>query len=202
MKKPIALALAMLLSISVLAGCFNRGNDTPADPTDPSGTVQNPDTGTTESSLQILENIWAKFGEDEKFASFGGNAASPVDNAPGAFDLTNTEELASMLVVDAAQAAKLSDAASLVHMMNANILTAGVFGLAQGQDVAAFAAAQKDALKNNQWICGQPGGLILASVDASHVVMAFGDTAALAIFRTHLASAYPNAQILFDEAID
>lgn len=201
MKKFTAMALAALLCIGALAGCFNAGNDTPTDPTGNNQTPGGDSTG-TETSLQILQKIWEKYDESEKFASFGGNAASPVDNAPGAFDMTNQEELASMLVIDDTQAGKIQDAASLVHMMNANVFTCAAFTLAQGQDVEAFASAQKTALVNNRWICGQPSGYLLVKVDQSHVVMAFGDTAALELFRTNLASAYPNAQILFDEAMD
>ena len=72
--------------------------------------------------------------------------------------------------------------------------------LADGVDAAAFAQAVRDALQGNQWICGFPETLVIASVEDC-VVIAFGVNDAMTPFQTHLAEAYAGAQILFNEAI-
>ena len=69
MKKFLCVILALTMALS-LAAC--GGKDT-ADTTAPAASV--------ESSLAALEAIWAKYGEDEKFAVIGGNMESPVDGA-------------------------------------------------------------------------------------------------------------------------
>ena len=152
------------------------------------------------ASLTVLQNIWALYAEDEKFAVMGGNPEAATMDAPGVYDMAYAENLSFNLVIPADQIANIAEAATMIHMMNANTFTCGAVKLADGVDAAAFAQAVRDALQGNQWICGFPETMVIASVEDC-VVIAFGVNDAMTPFQTHLAEAYAGAQILFNEAI-
>ena len=191
MKKILALLLAAVMVLS-MAACGNNANTDETQATEA--------TETAASALEILETIWAKYGEDEKFAIIGGNMESAVDGAPGNYDMAYAENLTYNLLVPADQLASVDQAATMIHMMNANTFTGGVVHLAEGTDVAAFASAMRDAIQGNQWMCGFPETLVIATI-GNYVLVAFGVNDAMNPFQTHFAEAYPNANVLFNEAI-
>ena len=193
MKKIISLVLAGVMMLS-LAAC---GENKPAETTAPATEAQVPET----SALEILENVWAKYGEDEKFAVIGGNMESPVDGAPGNYDMAYAENLTYNLLIPAENLANVDQAATMIHMMNANTFTCGVVHLTEGTDVAAFAAAMREAIQGNMWMCGFPETLLVASVYGEYVVIAFGINDAMNPFMTHFAEAYADAEKLYNEAI-
>ena len=209
MKKTIALLLALMMTVTVFAGCNHKteqegtqgtvgiNDSTPETTLDT--TLENNNTTDDATALQVLENIWAQFGEEDRFPVIGGDSGNMTDNAPGSFDVTNTEELRSVLLVDESVASQVTEAASMVHMMNANVLTMGAFRVSG--DVSAFADTMKDTIANNQWLCGQPAGFLLAQVGENTLVMAFGDTIALDLVRNNLKAAYASAEILHDDVI-
>ena len=111
MKKFVSLLLAALLVLSLTA-CGSKNNhsgDKPATPT---------------SALNILETVWNTYGEDEKFSVVGGDfsEANLKEDAPGVFDLKDRALADSELGLP--ETAAVDEAASLVHMMNANTFTA------------------------------------------------------------------------------
>ena len=191
MKKILALLLAAVMVLS-MAACGNNANTDETQATEA--------TETAASALEILETIWAKYGEDEKFAIIGGNMESPVDGAPGNYDMAYAENLTYNLLVPADQLASVDQAATMIHMMNANTFTCGVVHLTEGTDVAAFANTMRDAVQGNQWMCGFPETLVIATI-GNYVLVAFGVNDAMNPFQTHFAEAYPNANVLFNEAI-
>ena len=79
MKKIVSLALAMLLVLS-LAACGSK----------------NSGTGDVSDALTLLNTVWATYSEEEKFPVTGGDYDHPVDDAPGAFDISNADNM-SML---------------------------------------------------------------------------------------------------------
>ena len=194
MKKIISLVLVAVMALSLVA-C---GTKTPAETTP--ATTEAPAV-TIESSLAVLESIWALYGEDEQFAVIGGNMESPVDGAPGNYDMAYAENLTWNLLIPADQLANIDQAASMIHMMNANTFTSGVVHLTEGTDAAAFAQVMRDAIQGNMWMCGFPETLTVAVVGGEYVVIAFGLNDAMNPFNTHLAEAYPGAEILYNEAI-
>lgn len=212
MKKIITCALTLVMALSLLAGCASSGTNesVPSHPpvygeeTVPSftapllGDVTEP--AGDASAVAVLENIWAKYGDDEKFAVIGGNMENPVDGAPGNYDMAYAENLSFNLYIPAEQLTNVAEAATMVHMMNANTFTGGVVRLAEGVDTAAFASAMRDAIQNNQWMCGFPDTLVIASI-GDYVLIAFGVNDAMNPFQTHLAEAYPDAVTLYNEAI-
>ena len=190
MKKIVSLLMvcAMLLTMAACGAGNNENND--------NGNVNVP-----ASALEVLENIWANYGDDEKFAVIGGNMESPVDGAPGNYDMAYAEGLTWNLLVPAEALASVDQAATMIHMMNANTFTAGVVHLVEGTDAAAFAETMRNAVQGNQWMCGFPETLVIAVIGGEYVLVAFGVNDAMNPFQTHLATAYADAEVLYNEAI-
>ena len=184
MKKVFALTMALAMMLTLFAGC---GKSEPAE------TV--PAQQLPASALEILETVWGQFGDDEKFFAMGGDFDNLVDGAPG--KASNTDFLTGNLIVPADQTANITDAASLLHSMNANTFTGAAYAVA---DVQAFANAMQTAIQGNHWMCGFPEKLVIAEVGGYAVVM-FGHGDAVNPFQTKLVDAYPTTQILVDEAI-
>ena len=190
MKKfvSVLMALAMVLS---LAACGGNA----AVPETEAVPVENP-----ASALEMLEKIWADYSEDEKFAVIGGSMTAPVDGAPGNYDITD-ENITYNLLIPADQLANVTEAASMIHMMNANTFTCGVFKLAEGVTAADFGEAMRQSIQNNQWVCGFPDSVLIAGFGDTYVLAAFGVSDAMGPFETHLNAVYPGFEILANEAI-
>ena len=198
MKKLIALLMALTM-VAMMAACSTGNNETPA--TDATETTEAVNVPTVGSALEVLETIWNAYGDDEKFAVIGGNIENAVDGAPGNYDLAYAENLTYNLLVPAELIANIDDAASMIHMMNANNFTSGVVHLTEGTDVAAFTEAMHTAISTNPWICGFPEKMIVAVIDGSYVLISFGVNDAMNPFEAHLTEVYANAEIIYNEAL-
>ena len=188
MKKLISAVLALTMVLSMTA-CGGKK----AEATEPA--VQAP-----ASALEILETVWAKYGSDEKFAIIGGDMGNPVSDAPGSYNLAD-ENISYSLLIPADQLKNVTEAASMIHMMNANTFTCGVFRLAEGVKAADFGNAMKEAVMNNQWMCGFPETLVIQNIADTYVVVAFGVNDAINPFMTYLNASYPHSVNLVKEAI-
>lgn len=196
MKKIVSMLLVCVM-LMMLAACGGSGN---ADTTT-AATETTAAPVTVASALEILENIWASYAEEEKFAVIGGNMENPVDGAPGNYDMSYAENLTYNLLVPAEQLASVDEAATMIHMMNANTFTCGVVHLTEGTDAAAFTAAVHDAIQNNPWMCGFPDQELIAVIGGEYVLIAFGVNDAMNPFMTHLGQAYADAEILYNESL-
>ena len=192
MKKLISLLLVFAMMAAMAVGCAAK----PAETTEPV-----PEVIVPASSLEILETIWALYGEDEMFFAMGGDFNNPVDNAPGNYSLEDVEMFSYQLYVPAEQVASVDEAASLIHAMNTNTFTCGAFHMAEGADVNAFATAIRDNVQSAQWMCGFPEKLIVAVIGGEYVLMAFGINDAMNPFAEKLTAAYPDAVIAYSEEI-
>ena len=210
MKKIISLALAAVLALSLVA-CGNKPVETTPVETNPIETTApvettvpatEENTAPAAGAVGVLENIWNLYAEDEQFFVIGGNMESPVDGAPGNYDMAYAENLTYNLLVPADQLANIDEAATMIHAMNANTFTSGVVHLTEGTDAAAFAQIMRDAIQGNMWMCGFPETLTIAVVDGEYVLIAFGVNDAMNPFMTHFAEAYADAEVLFNEAIE
>ena len=190
MKKLITVCLALVMVLSMVA-CGNKNTETPSEPAD---TVEVPG-----SALEILENVWALYTDDEKFPVMGGDMVNMVDGAPGAYGLEDAESLSYQLLVPADQVANIDEAASLFHGMMLNNFTCGAFHVTGDAD--AFASAMVNAVKGNQWMCGMPETMLVAVVGGEYVVMAFGINDAMNPFIAKFTEAYPAAVTVANEAI-
>ena len=149
----------------------------------------------------MLNAVLAVYEENDKFAVAGGDMENAVMDGPGKFDVSKTEELDMTLGLPADQASSLDDAASMVHMMNANTFTGGAYRLKDGTDVDAFADAVKENIKNRQWMCGFPDTLLIIRVDGSYVITAFGNAEIMDTFKANALSALDGAEVLVEEPI-
>ncbi|MBR5125115.1 MAG: hypothetical protein IKU68_00060 [Oscillospiraceae bacterium] len=191
MKKMTAMILALVLCLSVLAGCGSKGQ---TETTVPAQELP-------ASALEILENTWAKYADEEKFAIVGGNMEANIMDAPGNYDMAYAENMTWNLLVPAEQLGNITEAASMIHMMNANTFTCGVFKLADGVTAADFGAAMKDAVLGNQWMCGFPETLLIRNFGDTYVLVAFGLNDAMTPFEKHLTEAYPGMETITNEPI-
>ena len=185
MKKLTALVLAALLVLS-LAAC-GKDNASPGNDQSPAAS----------SALNLLETVWNTYGEDEKFAAVGGDfsEANMKEDAPGVFDLKDRALADSELGLP--ETAAVDEAASLVHMMNANTFTAAAYH-ATG-DTAELAQQLRDNIMQRQWMCGFPDKLTVAVVD-DYVVTVFGADELVDDFMSHLNGIY-GVTAAYDEAI-
>ena len=152
-------------------------------------------------ALEILTNIWNGYDEDQKFPVAGGDYDNISDNAPGKFDVSNTEALRSILIVPEEAASMVDDGASMMHAMNANTFTGGAFHLTEAADRGDFTDALKEAVLNNQWMCGFPEEFIVYGVGDEYVVSAFGKSDTIGYFKEQLLKQYPSAEALVEESL-
>ena len=213
MKKKIALLLLTVMAIS-LVGCGEKdtteNNDTVVednivdDATDSTDNTGNEDTDNTvsfEGAEGVLNAIWATYEEENMFAAGGGDSQNMVMDGPGKFDVTNTEELDATLGFPTDYADKIDDAASLMHMMNANTFTGGVYHVANTDDVSAVCDALKENIMNRQWMCGFPETLIIVTVDDNYVISAFGNGQIIETFKNKISGVYANATVVYEESL-
>ena len=189
MKKIIALLLVAVMAMGLVA-CGNSGN---------SGNEENkPEVVKPASALEVLQKTWAAVAEESKFFAMGGDFSNPVDNAPGAYALTD-EGLTSTFCVPADQIANIDEAATLLHGMMVNNFAFGAYHVTG--DTAAFVEAMHTAIENNRWMCGMPDTLVIAVVGGEYVVAGFGINDAVNPFMTAFSAQYPDAEIKYQEAI-
>lgn len=187
MKKLISMLLVLVMMLGVFAGCSGK-KDTVVVPA---------------SALEILENTWALYAQEEKFSVMGGNEF--VMDAPGAYSMDAASDLPYVLYIPEANLADIDDAATMVHGMMANNFTSGAVHMADGADAKTFANTMVDTLKNAQFMCGFPEYMLVAVVGGEYVVVAFGlendDAKLISTFKTHLTTAYADAEVVAFESM-
>lgn len=183
MKKFLALMLALVMVLS-LAACGGK-NDAATDIPD---------------STTLLSNVFAQYAENEKFPVGGGAGEAMVMDAPGALDVSDAETMDFMVGLPMDSAAMVDDAASALHMMNANTFTAGCFRVTDSANVDAVVSALQSNIQARQWMCGIPEGLVIYTV-GNYVVSAFGAQDLLDTFTAHLTAVYEGAAEVVAEPI-
>ena len=186
MKKIVALMLAMTLALGLTACGGSTNNKTAKAETE------------GKTAVDILNDVWAVYKEEEKFAIAGGDYENMVQDAPGTVNVTDGETLDALLGFPAASADRIDDGASMMHMMNQNTFTAGVYHVTNADDVKTVAEALKENIMNRQWLCGFPEDLVIYSVGANYVVAAFGADEVVDDFDDHLEEVYKSAKVLYD----
>ena len=193
-KKMMVLLLAASLVLS-LVGCGkkdggNEGNSGEAAGETAAVTVEVAD------SADVLNKVWDTFGEDQKFAAMGGDFANPVDGKAGLFNIADTENLTYMLYIPADNVAMVDEAASLLHMMNANTFTGAAFHLTDATNAQALTDALKSNILSTQWMCGFPDKLLIATVNGEYVVSVFGNAEIMDNFKAKLTEVYGEAAVI------
>lgn len=209
MKKILLIIMAAMVMVSLVA-CKGNGdvNKTPV-PTDKENPNQtdsqdepSKEQTSIKDSLELLNNVWKSYDDKDKFAVAGGDSTEQnmTTDGPGKFGVKDAEMLNSTLGFPAASIDKIDDAASLMHMMNANTFTCGAFRAKNAGDVSALTTEIKDNIMKRQWMCGFPDKLVIVTVD-NYIVSFFGTQDIVEMFQNKLISAYPSAEVVCEEAI-
>lgn len=191
MRKAVLLFLSVMM-VSVLSGCGGQ-KDSQAE----QGGGQSQYT----EALEVLNQVIEAYGEDELFSMYGGDQENAVMDGPGKFDIAKTEELESVYGLAADQSSNIEDAATMVHLMNANTFTGAAYRIKEGVDMNAFADALKSCILARQWICGQPDTLVLINVDGRYIITAFGEAGIIENFKTNALSAFSGAQVITEAPV-
>ena len=189
MKKFLTLLLAAAMTLS-LAACGSKTDDNSGNNSQPA------------SALELLNAVWANYSDDDKFPAAGGDfdEANMTEDAPGNFSVEDGDALDYSLSFPAADAGKLSDAASLTHMMNANTFTAGAFHVASSSDVDSVVSDLKDNIMNRQWMCGFPDKLVILTL-GDYVISCYGAEDLVDQFSEKVTEAFTDAAVVCDEAV-
>ena len=217
--RKLTVALLLVTMSFVLMGCGKEDNSTPEAGTseevitEDSVQVPEADSEVTEdvssedadttisdsASVTILTEVWSAYAEEEKFPAMGGDYTTMVDGAPGAFDITKTEDLAAMLYVPADLAGQIDEGASLLHGMNLNTFTGAALHLTDASNADVFTTTLKENILGTQWMCGFPDTLVIYTVNSEYVVYAFGNVDAIATFKAKVAEVYGDNAVLVAE---
>ena len=191
MKKTLAILLAVLLTLA-FAACGGK----------PAAGSQGEGETAIGSALELLTTVWAGYGEEERFAAAGGDMSEEnmTMDGPGKFSLSDAAALDTTLGFPAAAVDKIDDAASLVHMMNANTFTCGVYHVKDAAALPELATALQENILQRQWMCGFPDRLVIMEA-GGYVVAFFGEEGITATFQEKVAAAYPAAETLCNEPV-
>ena len=179
MKKLLKVMIAVSM-IAVLAGCGSKseeGKDI-----------------TFESAEDVLVQIYDSYDEDDKFPVAGGDSENVTMDEPGEFNISNTEELDVMLGFPAAEAGNIDEAASMVHMMNANIFTGAAYHVTDGVNMDELADAVAANILERQWICGTPDTIIIAEA-GEYMITAFGEAEIMDTFKDNITKIGINVSV-------
>ncbi len=153
-------------------------------------------------ALTLLNTVWDSYGEDEKFYAMGGDFSEEnmVDGGPGIYGIEDASMLDSTLGLPEDSASMIDGAASLIHGMNANTFTCGVFHVSSADNLSAVADSLKENILQRQWMCGFPDKLIVITV-GDYVVSAFGNEELIDNFKNKTIAAYESAKLVYEEPI-
>ena len=193
MKKILAFILAAVMVLS-LAACADKGSEGGA--TSPSGAQKDQ----PKSALEILEKVWSKYSTDEKFPATGGSEKHMKEDKPGKFDVSDAEALDFELGFPKANASEIDDAASLMHMLNQNNFSCGVYHVKDSGNAEALAGKIKENILARQWLCGFPEKLVILTV-GDYIVSVFGIGELTDTFVAKLSAEYSSTKQLFDVPI-
>lgn len=186
MKKILSVALVMILAFSLVACGGEKENAKKYDIAD---------------STALLTAVWDNVPEDKKFMSMGGDGQEAfVENAPGAYTLSDPEALESVFGFPADQVANIDNAASLMHGMMQNHFTAGAYHVKDAATIGDVTAAIQTSLENMRWICGTPEKFAIYTVD-DYVISVYGLKDNLDSFAAALKTAYPEFVTVCDKNI-
>lgn len=200
LKRALCLALAAGL-LACAASCGKR-NET----TSNTANAGNEAVG-AENALALLNKVWASYGESEKFPASGGDEANVNFEGPGKFAVDNGEMLDGVLGLPASLAGKVDDAASLIHAMNANTFTCGVFRFKNAGDAAASASAIKENILSRRWMCGFPDTMLIMSAPGGYIIAVWGidndseGEKTVSTFKNKVLSAISGSAVIAEEPI-
>ena len=213
MKKILALILASLMLVACVACGNNTTDETTLDNTvtdAPETEAPAADTPVAESALEILNTVWASYAEEDMFMAAGGFGDDMNWEGAGSIPTDNEEALLTAqayFVMTEEAVAMVDEIAHLMHGMNQNTFTAGVFHLKADADKDAFIASVTDSVKNNRWMCGSPEKFIVIAL-GDYLITAFGHAGVsefsantIPTFVNNVKACYETAEVIVEEAL-
>lgn len=191
--KKITIFCLVTIMIFAISGCGSR-KDTPEESQGEEGTVY-------AEALDVLNAVMKAYAQEDLFSVYGGDQENAVMDAPGKFDISKTEELDVTLGLPEELVSEIDDAASMVHLMNANTFTGAVYHLKDGTDINTFADTVKSNILAKQWICGQPETLVIIDVDGNYILTAYGNAEMIETFKNNALSALDGSQVITETPI-
>lgn len=155
-----------------------------------------------EDALELLRSVWDSYEENEKFAAAGGDYSEENQkmDEPGRFSVSDGELLDNVLGFPQESVSEIDDAASLMHMMNANTFTCGVYRVKEKDGIAALSQTVKAHILKRQWVCGFPDKLTIMQM-GQYLIVVFGDEEFVDTFSGRLMDLYGDAVILSEDPI-
>ena len=204
MKRILTVFLALLMVVS-LAACGGKTNSaSPSDlfvpdpPTLPS--EDNPAAAGAANATELMDAVWAKYGEDERFPIIGGDFDHAAEDGPDVYSVEDPAMLDSDFGLPAAVADKVDEAASIRHMMNVNTFTGVAFHVTSAGDVQTVADALKDSVMAREWLCGFPDKLVIILVN-DYVISLFGNEELVDAFQAKALETFDAATVAYDEPL-
>lgn len=190
MKKTVVL-WAAVLTVCILTGCAGMQGG--------AGSTQQ---DAPEDALELLRSVWDSYEENEKFAAAGGDYSEENQkmDEPGRFSVSDGELLDNVLGFPQESVSEIDDAASLMHMMNANTFTCGVYRVKEKDGIAALSQTVKAHILKRQWVCGFPDKLTIMQM-GQYLIVVFGDEEFVDTFSGRLMDLYGDAVILSEDPI-
>ena len=190
MKKLVAILLCATIGISVI-GCGDK-----KEPENGAGAASK-----YKSALDVLTTVADAYAEDQKFPMAGGDSENMSTEGPAAFDISKTEELTTSLTLPESEIKHIDDAASLVHMMNANIFTGAAYHLTDDADMKDFSKAVEESVLSKQWICGMPDTLVILKADDEYVVTAYGEAEIMETFKENAEASLDGSEVILETSV-
>lgn len=190
MKKLAVLLLVGVMAFSSVA-CGNSGETGKNTQQNSQGTNNKAEQKVeVKNTTDLLTKVWETYGEDEKFYGIGGDYNNVVENAPGKFDIADTESLEQRLCFPEDAVSYIDEASSLFHGMMANNFSCGAYHVKEKANMQMVVEQIKERTLNNQWMCGFPQNLVIITVGDEYVVSAFGSTDIIENFKVKLTDVY------------
>lgn len=201
-KRILSVILALLLAMTAFVACDKEpANDNNGEEENVAPVAENAEELLTKSYQAFAENLAPVFGisAEEIMMSFMGgyydeNDETTLKQGPGNVPVDN-DAIASTALLPTDMAAKVDDAAMFQHPMMVNYFVGAAFRVTDAADVDAVAAALKDAIENNQWMCGQPEGYYVIKV-GNFVISTYGLMDNINALKDAVVATYESAVIV------
>ena len=201
-KRILSVILALLLAMTAFVACDKEpANDNNGEEENVAPVAENAEELLTKSYQAFAENLAPVFGisAEEIMMSFMGgyydeNDETTLKQGPGNVPVDN-DSIASTALLPTDMAAKVDDAAMFQHPMMVNYFVGAAFRVTDAADVDAVAAALKDAIENNQWMCGQPEGYYVIKV-GNFVISTYGLMDNINALKDAVVATYESAVIV------
>lgn len=151
-----------------------------------------------ENGEALLGAVYNTYSEEDKLPVCGGNGENGNPEGPGAFTLDNGEEFETVTGFPADYIENVSDAATMMHLMNANNLTAAAFKF--DGDTNAMIDAYTKSIDDKSWLCGAPETFVLMKADG-YIISVFGENGMVDSFVKYTEGLIENTEVVVNQPV-